>query len=316
MDPLTLSTALQLHLEDTEELASRAKGKGREGTVSDAELALQIYTEELNACTATLSDRAMAQSMALAIIRDAQFIHQENMKEQQAMRDRELAASLQAQDGGVPQAHNKKRENDDDVWQDAEMLSKAAAIYMPDPEDGSPPQLIFDSDSDAASEKPVAESSAWAAARKTRDKPMTGRCVACGDEKEFFEVARVPCKNGHEYCRGCLAELFRLSMTDETLFPPRCCSEPIPLQRVRFFLPSDLAKEFESKYPELNTKNRTYCHDRLCSTFIPAHAIDNDIATCPQCRRTTCTICKQPSHSGDCPRDAALQQLLDLANAE
>ena len=326
MDSRTLSTAVQLHLEDTEELASRAKGKGREGTISDAELALQMYIEELNACSANLSDRKMAQSMALAVIRDAQVIHQENFKEQQVIRDRELAASLEAENGDHPQvAHAKGTTGDEhfDIWQDLEMLSKVAAIYMSVPEDESPlsspppppPPLIFESDSDGGPEKPVAESSKWAAMRKTKHKPIKGRCVACGDEKEFFEVARVPCKNGHEYCRECLAQLFQLSMTDETLFPPRCCSEPIPLQRVRFFLPSVLAKEFEAKEPELRTKNRTYCHDRICATFIPIHAIENDVASCPRCERTTCTMCKQPSHSGDCPQDTALQQLLDTANA-
>ena len=63
IDPLTLSTAVQLHLADTEELTSRVKGKGREGMISDAEFALQMYTEELNACNGNLSDRKMSQSM-------------------------------------------------------------------------------------------------------------------------------------------------------------------------------------------------------------------------------------------------------------
>ncbi len=40
MDPLTFNTVPQLQLEDTEELFSKVKGKGREGTVSDVELAL------------------------------------------------------------------------------------------------------------------------------------------------------------------------------------------------------------------------------------------------------------------------------------
>ena len=322
LDPLTLSAAVQLHLDDTEELASRAKGKGREGTFSDAELALQMYIEELNACNANLSDRKMAQSMALAVIRDAQVIHQENLKEQQAIRDRELAASLEAENGDPPstaQAEGETRDEYFDIWQDQEMLSKVAAIYMSVPEDGlsSLPltPLALESNSDGELEQPVAESSKWAALRKTKHKPMKGHCVACGDDKEFFEVARVPCKNGHEYCRDCLAQLFQLSMTDETLFPPRCCSKPIPLHRVRFFLPPDLAKEFEAKEPELSTKNRTYCHDRTCATFIPAHAIENDIASCPRCHRTTCSMCKHPSHSGDCPQDTALQQLLEIANA-
>lgn len=84
------------------------------------------------------------------------------------------------------------------------MLAKLAAIYLGDP----------DASSDAGT---VAESSAWAASRKIP--PKTTTCGACGDTFEFYKVARVPC--GHEYCRRGLADLFRLAMTDETLFPPR-----------------------------------------------------------------------------------------------
>ena len=60
MDPLSFSTVLQLQLEDMDDLASRAKSKGREGTVSDAELALQIYASDLKACTDVIDDRKMA----------------------------------------------------------------------------------------------------------------------------------------------------------------------------------------------------------------------------------------------------------------
>ena len=38
---------------------------------------------------------------------------------------------------------------------------------------------------------------------------------------------RVTC--GHAYCVGCLKELFLSSMQDETLMPPRCCRQEIPI---------------------------------------------------------------------------------------
>lgn len=319
MDPGTLNTIIQMQLEDSEELARNAKGKQRQGTVSDAALALQMYTEELTACRATMTDRKMAQSVTLAILRDERLVHEAQLLERQAIRDRETAISLKAGDETNPhvpragQDTGKGEVNDTDVWEDPEMLSKVAAIYMIEPEFSSPPQLVSDSDTE---EGTVAESSTWAAKRRTKDKPMLGHCVACGDDKDFFDVARVPCKNRHEYCKDCLAELFRLSMTDETLFPPRCCTEAIPLQHVRFFLPSDLAKNFEAQYAELSTKNRTYCHQRECSAFVPADAIVGEVATCPKCLSTTCTMCKDPSHTGDCPEDTALQQLVGTANAE
>lgn len=315
-DPLTFNIILQLQLEDTEELASTAKGKQREGTLSDADLALQMYTEDLKACDASMADRKMAQSIALAILRDAQLIHHEHIQEQQIARDRKLAATLEANVGAAPPPLTARPNTDQDdmnIWEDPEMLSKVAAIYMPELETSSPPPLTTDSESD---EGTAAESSAWAARRKANDKPKLGHYVACGDDKDVFEVARVPCKHRHEYCRECLAELFRLSMTDETLFPPRCDGELIPLQHVSFFLTPALVKAFEAKFVELSTKNRTYCHDRACSTFIPADAILNDVATCPRCSRTTCITCKEPSHSGDCPEDVALQQLIGMANVE
>jgi hypothetical protein len=124
LDPLTRSTVLQLYLEDAEELASKVKGKGREGTISDGELALQMYTDELNACHASLTDQKMAQSIALAIIRDAQFIHQENAKEQQIAQDRDFAASLQAGNSGPKCAHphqSKEEAKDTNIWEDPEM---------------------------------------------------------------------------------------------------------------------------------------------------------------------------------------------------
>ncbi|KAK3613866.1 hypothetical protein LTR56_027625 [Elasticomyces elasticus] len=192
--------------------------------------------------------------------------------------------------------------------------SKVAAIYMSEPgsSGSTPPALVYDSDSD----RTIAESATWAGARKGNDKPKLGHCVACGEDVEFYKVARVPCE--HEYCRPCLAQLFELSMTDETLFPPRCDKQEIPLSRVRFFLPADLSKRFEATYVELSTKNRVYWYDPRCNTFIPATAVnqDNDVASCSHCDRTTCAVCKGPSHSGDCPNDTALQQLVTIADTE
>jgi hypothetical protein len=309
MDPPSYNTMLQIQLEDTMELASTSKGKQREGTICDAEMALQMYIADLKACPASMSDRKMAQSIAIAVIRDAQFIHQDHLESQQIARDRELAAALQ-NDAPVSNPNRpEKKQNESDVWQDSEMLSKVAALYMPEPSASFTPGRISDSDSDDTT---MAESSTRAAKRDAKAKPKLGHCIACGEDKDFFDVARVPCN--HEYCKSCRAELFRLSMADETLFPPRCDSQEILLRQVRFFLPSDLAKDFEAKYVELSTKNRTYCHDRACMTFIPMESINNEVATCPRCRRTTCTTCKDPSHSGDCPEDTALQQLLETAN--
>ncbi|KAI6900217.1 hypothetical protein KC318_g8898 [Hortaea werneckii] len=254
MDLLFVELIIRLQLEHSQEMAGQSKGKQREGTFNDAELALRLYMEDIENTNTTLKDRKMAQSFAKSVMDDSELIEQVLKEEQQAATDREFAASLRNENGGTasfsrsdPPATAIK-----DPWQDNEILEKVAAIYMhtADMNYVATPALTADDDSDAET---IAESSAWAASRPHKDKPKTGHCVACGDDKDFFDIARVPCKNKHEYCRECLVELFRLSLTDESLFPPRCDGAEIPLNYVRIFLPPDLAKDFEAKYPELST---------------------------------------------------------------
>jgi hypothetical protein len=52
---------MKIELEDSTEVTGSIKGKQREGTVSDAELALEMYIEEIRACQRVLEDRKMAQ---------------------------------------------------------------------------------------------------------------------------------------------------------------------------------------------------------------------------------------------------------------
>jgi hypothetical protein len=177
----------------------------------------------------------------------------------------------------------------------------------------APDESMADGKSDP-SDVGVGESSAWAAARKTTSKRPLRTCIACSEEKDFLEVIHAPCN--HEYCKDCLESLFALSLKDETLFPPRCDNQEISLAWVRLFISQPLAKEFEAKYDELSTKNRTYCHERTCATFISESSYKGTVATCSKCRKTTCTSCKSPSHYGDCVEDEALQSLLATADMQ
>lgn len=137
------------------------------------------------------------------------------------------------------------------------------------------------------------------------------RCCTCGDDVPFYDAARAPC--GHEYCRGCLRELFTLSLTDETLFPPRCCREPIPADKDRFFLTSKLLAEFQARKVEMETPDRTYCHVPECSKFIAPDNIEHQIGKCVTCNARTCSVCKAAAHVGDCPEDPATKVLEGIA---
>ncbi|KAH0388043.1 hypothetical protein KCU92_g1140, partial [Aureobasidium melanogenum] len=136
-------------------------------------------------------------------------------------------------------------------------------------------------------------------------------CVACTNTFPWFDILETPCS--HQYCVECLSELFDLSMKDETLYPPRCCRQTIPLDDAKLLLHPKLVRDFQQKSIELDAKDRTYCYDPRCSTFIPAEHITEDVAGCPDCGKRTCVICKAAAHRGDCPRDEDLQQLLQAA---
>jgi hypothetical protein len=108
-------------------------------------------------------------------------------------------------------------------------------------------------------------------------------------------------------------DLARLSLQDESLFPPKCCRQTIHVEQGRWFSPQ-LGGQFRAKILEFNTPNRTYCSEPSCSTFIPPVFIDGDMATCPRCFRRTCIHCKGLHHIGVCPSDTASQQVLQLAD--
>ena len=138
-------------------------------------------------------------------------------------------------------------------------------------------------------------------------------CVACYEEHAKRNATSGSC--GHIYCAGCLSELFRLAVTPESRFPPRCCGRPLIFDNIRHLLGTDLARAIEEKVVECTTPHRVYCHDYRCATHIPPAFVRTStaVAACPACAEVTCTICIGAVHDGDCPPDFALQQLRNTA---
>jgi hypothetical protein len=140
-------------------------------------------------------------------------------------------------------------------------------------------------------------------------------CTACMDSKAWFEVHAADCK--HEYCEDCLRRLFEDSYKDESLFPPRCCQKPFPVENnasLTVHLPLDLVSRWPLRKIEVNTKDRTYCHK--CGTFILPATIMNNRAKCGTCDIDTCSKCKKPYHFFGCLVDVAEQQVIELARKE
>lgn len=308
IDPASLHLILTLQLEDLQnaEQTTDQKGKGRAGETSDFMVALDAYRRDLTSTAQVLKDRAMSCSIARAVLADAEAIRNLRAQEEQTASDRAMALQLS---GRNPASVKQNAQPEDPM--NKELLAKLEALWV---------GVADDKDGDGGSE-PQAESSAWAASRRTglsMSQKKTSTCVACNDNFHDFETLK--CRGcTHEYCRECLSSLFRASLTDETLFPPRCCGNPIPVDASRGFIGYQIIGQFEAKRIEFETPadKRTYCHVPTCSTFIPAAAAKNNVATCVRCDARTCAVCKKAAHANsDCPDDSSTQALLDLARAE
>ncbi|KAM0362022.1 hypothetical protein ACHAO7_011325 [Fusarium culmorum] len=208
-----------------------------------------------------VSDRVLAKSIARAVDTDARVIREAQLAEDQAARDRKFAISLSsnpnARAGPVASKGKKQEEFVHEVEDDLIDILKSMNLA-----------------NDQSLEQ--AESSGWAASRKP---PPTRQCIACIDRFSPLALFRSMCS--HEYCRGCLVALVTSSLQDETLFPPRCCGQNIPVQQGRWFS-SELVGLFQAKKLEFDTPNRTYCSKPTCSTFVPPAFIAGDTATCPR----------------------------------
>lgn len=298
MDELSSILALSLQIEDVAALLQGRKGKNPVGRPSDADIALSAYRDELLNSNIIFEDRRMGRSIAEAVRTDgSMMIATARVEEQNATRDHEVACRL----GGIGPLKQLTLDQSSDV--EVEVLRQLSILNSSiDGED-----LNYTKEAEASSFKLVhgTGEEGWSENKK--------QCVACQEDKPKYDTLEAPCT--HTYCRGCVSELFEGAVTDESLFPPRCCHQVITLDSVKAFLGDPLISRFTFKAVEMETPNRTYCARAMCSKFIPPESIFGEIATCPTCGEKTCTICKKRSHDGDCPEDEPLQSLLATAAA-
>ena len=294
MDPLTFSKIIEVQLENVEHLSSRAKGKQRDGTVKDARLALQVCVDHAGSSNDTISDHMVAEDVATASLRDVPAIEEAVRRGHRIDQDYEFASKLA---GGRLARVNRRSMMQELQQKETDPLKELW------------PALI---DSDSEESLVAAESSTWAAAENIRESRSKRRCVACAEERLIRDLATVPCKHKHEYCRDCLSRVVELAIEDESFFPPTCDGEVIPVENFSTFLPRSLIDQYQSKGLEYETKDRIYCYESTCAAFIPPASIDGVSAMCAKCCKTTCTI--SSGHFGDRVGDEAMRQLEETAN--
>jgi hypothetical protein len=138
-------------------------------------------------------------------------------------------------------------------------------------------------------------------------------CVCCREYSLPDERIKVQCS--HIFCRGCLVDLVEISLRDESLFPPRCCTKPIQVSDAEDLIGSDLVRHYEERMVEFQDPDKTYCSDPTCSKYIPPQSAKDPSSTVCKCEcgKRTCRKCKQKSHGNfkSCVRhfDKMLEQM-------
>lgn len=296
LDEVAMKAVLSIYRNDL----AQAK-ESTEDDAADIVTAIETHLSEIEECLRLEEDRRMAQSITNANLNDHKVIDAILRMEKQDRDNQEVARRLAGVAAGsnlnVNPIHDQRPPSYNEATsQDKPTLSKLAGLWV----------------------------SEDAGKALHPDRSQTGvdmgittqlNCVACGDEKSYFEVIDAPC--GHIYCKECIRELFEKSCHDETMFPPRCCRQQIQPSHAAIFLTRELIEQFEEKLIEFSCDDRTYCTNRECLKFIPPGTIANGIGHCQKCNTNTCTFCKNEAHrETDCPNDVNLQAVIDLAKTE
>ena len=218
---------LEFQISEIADAQARISDSASNSMVDDAEVAASLLRQNLEAVRDSILDRRMAKSIANAVTLDGTLVVTSVQEEEVTARDREVAQQLQDGRELQPGVPTPPRTHVDD-----NTLSRLAGLYMSERSGRSFMPLR------TLAQETIRSTGAtgWQAKRH--------RCMICGDSKSYFETFKAPC--GDEYCRDCLRELFETSYIDETLFPPRCCRQNIPIDGddIKFFLSKDIRDKY------------------------------------------------------------------------
>ncbi|CAN9423852.1 unnamed protein product [Alternaria alternata] len=256
--------ALTLQLEELGVYSEAKKGKHPIDQPPDIDVAYSRFQIELQAYEDFLTDQKLAQSIGAAVHSDSVVIEDLTSQDVQAHEDRRFALVLSNNDPEIeapPLSVHDHLQGEVHDWMSTVSGNIAAASVVE----------FSDDETEAGPAMSYVERQA-----DTIKKLSTEfKCCTCYDR--FPRASMVTAKCGDRYCIDCMKGLFMRSTKDESLYPPRCCKQKIPLDLIaRHMEPNELAT-FELAIVEYATQKKTYCSNPDCATFIVPDRIEPDV---------------------------------------
>ncbi|KAF8809863.1 hypothetical protein BYT27DRAFT_7222229 [Phlegmacium glaucopus] len=340
LDMETAALIAKLALDDLAEVLGCRKGKARADSLpSDEEIAHRLQTEQYNEWLSIVEDAKFAKSIGDALVTDAAYLDVLTTAEEAAAEDR-IAAELLSRGEAlpVPKSCQTRLEHPafvmDPVFiatpEMAAVRSDHAGIDASDNPIVKNGLLDDEEESIEGDSDDLMQNSGFSTPRPntvgkrsvagpSADRNKRVHCAICHDSFRCYETLNTPC--GHYYCRGCLVELVEASTRDESLFPLRCCQDPIPIANVIPALSLKLRTLFQRKQAEFSilSKDRLYCSNPTCSTFLGSSEDRLSLSgiECPNCHVNTCPECKELAHPGEgCGVSASNEALQALVKSK
>ncbi|KAG9313338.1 hypothetical protein JVU11DRAFT_5643 [Chiua virens] len=306
----------QLVLNDIASIQASRKCKGREDApLSNEDMALDFQAASLNGLIRVLNDYQLASSVDRAMESDAHQLRRLSLLEQAERDDHRAAVALQ--DGyDLPQQTAAQRTME-------QTLDQPTRELQPVLQNRGRPNSATHSVADSIDIRMqnIHLTTQVTSSTGPRDSPKNPaenlECVICGDAVVVNRSFKAPCV--HYYCRGCLVNLVETSLCDESLYPLRCCRQPLPLESgVFWFITLSLRQNFLDKSREYSVPagSRVYCSNPRCSTFLGASGYFKRNLICGDCHTISCSQCKKTAHpEEDCSDQQSMMELREMATA-
>eukprot|EP00040_Diaphanoeca_grandis_P027499 m.156649 g.156649 ORF g.156649 m.156649 type:complete len:595 (+) comp31012_c0_seq1:1-1785(+) len=211
------------------------------------------------------------------------------------------------------------------IWFYTKGTTQPQESISPEPEQGVSP-LVTDTNVASSISEAMNNMDLSGAAATFVPLPAVARevltCATCMEASE--DTTALPC--GHNICKFDLQELVKVSLTDASLLPLKCCKQGIPCSLISSTVSPLMASKYAERCMDVSPVERMYCQNPVCSAFInlePFAGTGLREIECPTCGKDLCIQCKTRAHphvtcetwaaTNEAERDATL---FDLAKQE